>query len=71
MDADDKELSHHLFAVATRIAEAAHDAAVSGQAPDIPAANLIRAAEDLDRHGGDLQTIARAIRVATEPIAAQ
>jgi len=64
MDADRKDLVHHLFALATEIAEAVHDTAASGQASSIPAADLIRAADALDRHAGELQAIARAIVVA-------
>lgn len=65
MDADRKDLVHHLFALATEIAEAAHDTAASGQASSMPPAELIGTADALDRHAGQLQAIARAITVAT------
>jgi len=64
MDADRKDLVHHLFALATEIAETAHEVAASGQASSMPAGDLIRAAEALDHHAGELQAIARAIAVA-------
>jgi len=64
MDADRKDLVHHLFALATEIAEAAHDTAALGQASSMPPAELIRTADALDRHAGALQAIARAIAVA-------
>lgn len=65
MDADRKDLVHHLFALATEIAEAAHDTAALGQASSMPPAELIRAADALDHHADELQAIARAIAVAT------
>jgi len=64
MDADRKDLVHHLFALATEIAEAVHDTAALGQASSIPPADLIRTADALDHHAGELQAIARAIAVA-------
>ena len=72
MDAERRDLVHHLFALATEIAEAAHERAASGQALAMPRTDLIRAAAALDRHANDLQAIARAIAVAaraghTEP----
>jgi|GEM_PF-2304074 len=72
MDADRRDLIHHLFALATELAEAAHETAASGQASDMPRTELIRVAAALDRHADDLQAIARAIGIAarldhTEP----
>ena len=64
MDADREELVHHLFALATEIAEAAHETAVSGQASTMPPATLVRAAEALCRHGHELTAIGRAISIA-------
>lgn len=64
MQADRKDLVHHLFALATEIVEAAHEAAASGQAPAMTPDELIRAADALDRHGSDLRAIARAIMIA-------
>lgn len=63
MDADSKDLVHHLFALATEIAEAAHEVATSGQPLSMPAAELIRTADALDRHTDELQAIARVIAV--------
>lgn len=64
MDADRKDLVHHLFALATEIVEVAHQAAALGQASSMPAVDLIRAADALDHYAGELQAIARAIAVA-------
>ena len=64
MDADRRQLVHHLFALTTEIAEMAHDVAVSGQGLSMPPADLIRAADTLDHLSGDLHAIARAITVA-------
>ena len=64
MDADRKELVHHLFALATEIAEAAHETAVSGQASTMPPAKLIRAAAALRRQGDELAVIGHAIALA-------
>lgn len=61
MDADRKDLVHHLFALATEIAESAHETTASGQASSMHPAELIRAADTLDRQAGELQAIARAI----------
>ena len=63
MDADRKELVHHLFALATEIAEVAHGTAVSGQASTMPPAKLIRAADALCRQGNELAVIGRVISV--------
>ena len=64
MDADREELVHHLFALATEIAEAAHETAVSGQASTMSPTKLVRAAEALCRHGDGLTAIGRAISIA-------
>lgn len=64
MDVDRRELVRRLCVLATEIAEAAHEAATAGQASAMPAGGLVRTAGALERHGGDLQAIARAIAVA-------
>lgn len=64
MDPDRKDLVHHLFALATEIAEVAHQTAALGQASSMPPGELIRTADALDHYAGDLQAIARAIAVA-------
>jgi len=65
MDADRKELVHRLFVMATEVAEAAYDAAVSGQPTTASPAALAAAAEDLCRHADELRAIGRTISIAT------
>lgn len=64
MDEDRAELVHRLFALATEIAEAAHETAVSGQASVIPPAKLVCAAADLCRRGHELMAIGQAVSIA-------
>ena len=66
MDADRKELVHHLFALATEIAEVAHETAISGQASTMPPAKLFRAAAALCCQGDELAVIGRAISIVVE-----
>jgi hypothetical protein len=64
MDADRKELVRRLFVLATEIAEAAHETAVSGQALSAPSAELALAAETLRRRADELKAIGRTISIA-------
>ena len=64
MDADRKELVHRLFALATEIAEAAHETSVSGQASTVAPETLTGLAAMLNRRADNLTTVARAIAVA-------
>ncbi|ANK82611.1 hypothetical protein [Minwuia thermotolerans] len=67
MDADRLDLVRHLFALATEIAEDAHDVAVDGQNGSAAgAAELRRAAERLQAEAGNLGDLARAIAVITD-----
>jgi hypothetical protein len=65
MDADRKELVRRLFVLATEIAEAAHETAVSGQALSAPSAELALAAETLRRRADKLGAIGRTITIAS------
>ena len=56
MDADRKELVHRLFALATEVAEAAHETSVSGQAPTLTPGTLTGLAGMLSRRADDLTT---------------
>jgi hypothetical protein len=63
MDADRKELVRRLFVLATEIAEAAHETAVSGQALSAPSAELALAAETLRRRADELKAIGGTISI--------
>lgn len=59
MDENDRELLRHLFAVATEIAESAHDAAANGQAAHL-------ATRDYANLADQLRTAARNIAALSE-----
>lgn len=64
MDDDRIELVTHLFALASELAEAALDAAVSGQAATASPSALAASARSLCRRADDLNKIGQAILVA-------
>ena len=77
MDEDRRELGRRLCVLATEIAETAHDAAVTGQAPSATAAELSASAAQLAEYGAAQRTIADLLnviarlgrRMKTDPVA--
>ena len=63
MDDNDRELLRHLFAVATEIAETAHDVAASGQSGQLAAQEYVDLARRLQTAAGKITTLAEAAAV--------
>lgn len=64
IDEDRKELVRRLFVLATEVAEAVHQVAISGQELKEQAADYAAAAEALVRKADALETLGNAVRVA-------
>ena len=63
MDDDDRELLRRLFAVATEIAESAHDAAANGQSGHLAAWDYADLARQLHIAARNITTLAEAAAV--------
>ena len=63
MDDDDRELVRRLFAAATALIEAAHDAATMGQSSKIAAGGYAAVARRLQAAAQDIAALAEAARV--------
>ena len=63
MDDDDRELLRRLFAVATEIAESAHDTAANGQSGQLAARDYADLAHRLQAAAGNITALAEAATV--------
>ncbi len=63
MDDDYREFAHRLFAAATAMLEDAIEAAVAGQSPRSPSANLAEQARALQVRAQDIAVIAEAAMI--------
>ncbi len=67
MDDDRRELLRRLFAAATEMIEAAHDAAITGQSGTLAAEGYTEAARRLRAAAGDIAVLADAATVLARP----
>ena len=69
MDENDRELVRHLFAVATEIAETAHDVAAEGQTGHLAAQDYANLAHQLQTTACKITTLAKAAAVVAKNVA--
>ena len=67
MDDNQQELVRRLFAAATELIEAAHEAAVVGQSAEITAEDYAVAARGLQATARDIATLAEAAMIVAVP----
>ena len=67
MDDDQQELVRRMFAAATELTEAAHEAAVVGQSAEITAENYAETARRLQATARDITALAEAAMIVAVP----